>query len=259
MYERQLLKELEALRSDVNNAAQKVAPSTAPAPRPAHIPKLEDWSRPPPPRAPPPPVIPATNGFHQPRPSIHNPAPNSGPPIAAYNNSDPLGHGPLSHQSPSIPSSSTSSRPITPLSSTVSRSSISSAGPSSPLPPQSPGAGPSKVIVSPNPSEDGGPPLGGRFVEGTKSTLVQPSPLSSPLQSNSASGPPVSRLGASDPLLGSQTVGPSFTSSLSKSDVTGSFDPLGGRPTYMAGSVRVAPNRPRLDPREAASKLANMF
>lgn len=40
----------------------------------------------------------------------------------------------------------------------------------------------------------------------------------------------------------------------------GGFDPLGqARPSYMSQSVRVAPTRPRLDAREAASKLANMF
>jgi hypothetical protein len=39
------------------------------------------------------------------------------------------------------------------------------------------------------------------------------------------------------------------------------MDPLGmGRPgAFMSASVRVQPTRPRLDAREAASKLANMF
>ena len=37
------------------------------------------------------------------------------------------------------------------------------------------------------------------------------------------------------------------------------LDPLGmAKPTNMTASMR-APQRPRLDPREAASKLANMF
>ncbi len=37
-------------------------------------------------------------------------------------------------------------------------------------------------------------------------------------------------------------------------------DPLGNiRPHQMSASMRVQPTRPRLDPREAASKLANMF
>lgn len=38
------------------------------------------------------------------------------------------------------------------------------------------------------------------------------------------------------------------------------FDPLGqARPSYMSQSMRVTPTRQRLDAREAASKLANMF
>jgi hypothetical protein len=38
------------------------------------------------------------------------------------------------------------------------------------------------------------------------------------------------------------------------------LDPLGlAKPTYMTSSVRVQPTRPRLDAKEAASKLANMF
>jgi len=38
------------------------------------------------------------------------------------------------------------------------------------------------------------------------------------------------------------------------------LDPLGqARPSYMSQSVRVTPTRQKLDAREAASKLANMF
>lgn len=37
-------------------------------------------------------------------------------------------------------------------------------------------------------------------------------------------------------------------------------DPLGlAKPSYMSQSMRVTNNRPRLDAREAASKLANFF
>lgn len=263
MYERQLLKELEALRGDVNSAAKKVVPSAAPAPRPAFIPKLEDFSKPPLPRAQPPPALkPNANGFHQPAPNMRSTPP---PPNLPYNpySSDPLGQGPLPH-SPSLASSSSSPRPMSPSTthqSIASRSSIS--GPSSPLPPQSPGAGPSKVFVSPNPSDDGGPPLGGRLVDGTKSMFIRPSsPLvSSPSlpASSSAIGP--SRVGATDPLLGgSTTVGPSFSTPALRSEPSNGLDPLGqARPTYMSSSVRVQPTRPRLDAREAASKLANMF
>jgi hypothetical protein len=41
---------------------------------------------------------------------------------------------------------------------------------------------------------------------------------------------------------------------------TNDVDPLGGiRPAYMSASMRVQPTRRKLDAREAASKLANMF
>lgn len=262
MYERQLLKELEALRVDVDSAAKKVAPSATPAPRPTIIPPLEDFSRPPVPRAQPPPNA---NGFHNAQPpAVRNiPPPLSNAPFNPYSN-DPLGQGPAL-RSPSLASAASSSRPISPSTthqSIASRASLS--GPSSPLPPQSPGAGSSRVFVSPNPSEgEDGPPLGGRFVEGSRSMFIQPpaqpSGASQPSSSQGIAG--LGRMGASDPLLGgSSTVGPSFASPLSRSEGPGGFDPLGqAKPTYMANSVRVQPTRPRLDAREAASKLANMF
>ena len=88
---------------------------------------------------------------------------------------------------------------------------------------------------------------------------------SSPAQPTSSAGSPViAQRSNTDPLLG----GPLGTSDpmhrpgttdgtpRSGSDV----DPLGGlRPAYMSASVRVQPTRQRLDAREAASKLANMF
>lgn len=47
MYERQLLKELEALKNDANNANQKVINQPNSLPRPSIIPPLEDDMRPP--------------------------------------------------------------------------------------------------------------------------------------------------------------------------------------------------------------------
>ncbi|KAI0775354.1 Vps5 C terminal like-domain-containing protein [Irpex lacteus] len=165
-----------------------------------------------------------------------------------------------------------------------------------PLPPQSPGAGPSSPIPSSTSTASGplgqdGPPLGGRFVDGTKSMFVKhaPSPLvpggsgshpSSPLTpSKSGAGSnrtlPISRSctigsgsgsgGAVDPL----SAGPSTPLSANSAygvngqsaGGSGQLDPLGmARPgAFMSASVRVQPTRPRLDAREAASKLANMF
>src|SRR6202044_44682 len=51
MYEKQLLRELEALRPDVNNAAKKVTLHSNGVPRPSVIPPLEDFSKPPGPRS----------------------------------------------------------------------------------------------------------------------------------------------------------------------------------------------------------------
>ncbi|KAK0468419.1 Vps5 C terminal like-domain-containing protein [Desarmillaria tabescens] len=278
MYERQLLKELEALRGDVNNAAKKVAPSAAPAPRPTVIPPLEDFSRPPMPRslAPGPGPVPGINGVHQ-QTTVRTPPP-SNQPIASHNGDPLLAQGPPLQSSPSlhspVPSSSQfyTHRPLSPSStqaSIVSRLASSSAGPSSPRPPQSPGAGPSspslssEAAASPKQPIDDSPPLGGRFVDGTKSMFVKPSsstisPLASPpiASSSSSFSSNPSRI-TGDPL--SSHGGP-LNRPAERHINNNGLDPLGqARPGYMSASVRVQPMRPRLDAREAASKLANMF
>ncbi|KAI0036054.1 Vps5 C terminal like-domain-containing protein [Vararia minispora EC-137] len=219
VYDRQLLKELEALRPDIAGAAAPAPPKNSGAPRPPFVPPLEDFNRPPLPIQPTP------------------------PPAAAR-----------------------------------------SAVPQGPLPPQSPGAGSSRSPTTPEVSRGDEPPLGGRFVDGAKSMFVKP-PLSagSPAQSSApisgfppatvadplagrAFGPAPS-LGAGDPLSRpASTTGlpPSGASSPNPGGYPGSasagIDPLGGvRPAFMSASVRVQPTRSRLDAREAASKLANMF
>ncbi|KAI0750996.1 Vps5 C terminal like-domain-containing protein [Daedaleopsis nitida] len=284
MYERQHLRELEALRPDISAADKKYVPNKpVSAPRPSYIPPLEDYSKPPVPR---PASGPPSN---VPRPA----GPQIAPPISAT----PSMNGP-----PLVP----------PINASVSANGPLSSGISSPLrgplPPQSPGAGPSS---SPAPSQSAympplmdGPPLGGRFVDGTKSMFVKTpsSPLASapiaPSKPASAGLPPVPPLsapqpgpqtpisplhgtvpaspasasspaphplgGGGDPLLASAFV-PSTSSPLangrsnSVSTPSGGLDPLGmARPAYMSATVRT-PTRPRLDAREAASKLANMF
>ncbi|KAI0254851.1 Vps5 C terminal like-domain-containing protein [Lactifluus subvellereus] len=230
MYERQLLRELESLRPDVASSNAKVVPRTNGIPKPTIIPPLEDDLKLPAPPA-------------EPGPSL-----NRGPVPA-----------------PIIPPSLASGRP-----------SISQV----PVPPQSPGAGSSKspVIVSQPPRppfasqssspvttlarvRNAEPPLGGRFVDGTKSMFVHPSSA----KAESAGSPSsVPRPPHTDPLLG----GPLMSSDpIQRPGTTGGtprgasdVDPLGGiRPAYMSASVRVQPTRPRLDAREAASKLANIF
>ncbi|SJL02053.1 uncharacterized protein ARMOST_05377 [Armillaria ostoyae] len=276
MYERQLLKELEALRGDVSNAAKKVAPSAAPPPKPTVIPPLEDFSRPPMPRALAPGPGPESNGVHR-HTTVRTPPP-SNQPITSHNGDPLLAQGPSLQSSPSlhspVPSSSSqfyTHRPLSPSStqaSIVSRLGPSSAGPSSPRPPQSPGAGPSspsfssEAAASPKQPIDDSPPLGGRFVDGTRSMFVKPtssstSPLASPPTASSSSSsnfsPNPSRM-SGDPLSGS------LNRPVERHVNSIGLDPLGqARPGYMSASVRVQPIRPRLDAREAASKLANMF
>jgi hypothetical protein len=236
MYERQLLRELEALKPEIENADRKVNRNANGVPRPSVVPQLEDFSK-----APPPPP-------HDIRPSV--PA--------------------SSNVTTTTPASD--SRPKPRL--------------QSPMSPQSPGAGPSTAppdqpIRNALPVSDE-PPLGGRFVDGSKSLFIKPSssyhpapltastftpptqysqpPNSAPPTSTQAT--PISR--NTDPLLGTPT-GPSATASngniqhnLSQSEI---LDPLAQKKpnTFMSATVRAQPTRPRLDAREAASKLANMF
>ena len=289
MYERQHLRELEALRTDVANADKKHAPQKpVSAPRPSYIPPLEDFSKPALPR---PSSGPPSNS---PRPASHNIPP---PLSATASMHSPPVSGPIA---------------VSPYTNGSSQGPLSLGGVSSPvrgpLSPQSPGAGPSS---SPAPSQSSfapplmnGPPLGGRFADGTKSMFVKSltsplagsagtstKPLSAGLPPGSASSAthtglptPVSPLhssvsglpsavpsptthpltGGGDPLSASMFVTPSRPSASGRSNSVSTandgLDPLGmARPAYMSASVRVQPTRPRLDAREAASKLANMF
>ncbi|KZT05656.1 uncharacterized protein LAESUDRAFT_224030 [Laetiporus sulphureus 93-53] len=242
MYERQLLRELEALRPDVQNAAKKHVPAKpAAAPRPTYIPPLEDFSKPPAPR--PASAVPTTSTFKV------SPNTTQGPPRTA--NASPQ---------PPLP---------------VSPSPSSTGTIRSTLPPQSPGAGPSSPFpqqssfTPPQLSSDG-PPLGGRFVDGTKSMFVKStsSPFSpvSPLH-RPISPAPSARGTLDSPLHGPHPLTNPPLSPLSR-PTNGGFssmpsspavDPLTGMPVTMSQSMRIQPTRPKLDAREAASKLANMF
>ncbi|KAI0796965.1 Vps5 C terminal like-domain-containing protein [Abortiporus biennis] len=274
MYERQHLRELEALRNDVANANSKVVQAKAPPPRPPVIPPLEDYSKPP-----------------IPRPASGPPS-NGPPPVTRSSFAPPLPPLAPSHSTVATPPSTLVPTPAaSPLSPTFGSSSnvdpllSSTSAPShtyrqTSLPPQSPGAGPS----SPSPHRAftppliNGPPLGGRLVDGSKSMFIKhsPSPLnptagpSSPL----APGPSSSRhpafqsplhspsVSSPHPLAASTSaiVSPSARAANGNGHAEEGLDPLGmTKPAYMSASVRVQPTRPRLDAREAASKLANMF
>lgn len=221
VYERQLLRELESLRPDVANSNAKVASKPNGIPKPTVIPPLEDDSKP-----------------SRPGPS--------------------LTRGPSN-----IPSSAVSRR--------ISQASVPQspiAGPSKPpaLAPQSLRSPVASQNVSPGTAPAGargsGPPLGGRFVDGTKSMFIQPSSSAQTQGSRFSTAAP--RPSNTDPLLGGPLMSsdpiqrPGTTDGTSRG--TGDVDPLGGiRPAHMSASVRVQPMRRKLDAREAASKLANMF
>lgn len=245
MYERQHLRELEALRPDVQNADKKHIPQKpVSTPRPNYIPPLEDFTKPiPPPLN----TAPVTNG-------------------SRASSTTPSVSGPLSARPASPQQKYTPTRPSVAI--------------NSPL--QSPGAGPSSpgppTVKPPSfaPPVSDGPPLGGRLVDGTKSMFVKSTPSSlGPLAEPSvlnrvpsvrAQSPMHSaRTGSSHPLAQSMSSA-SLESPLHSSESapsngrTDDLDPLGmAKPAYMSASVRAQPTRPRLDAREAASKLANMF
>lgn len=278
MYERQLLRELEALRVDVNNAAKKVVPATNGAPKPTVVPPLEEFGENPHP-LPRPTTAPVSNGFQQYSPHTHS------PPLTSQ--SGPSTHRPPNQaysQGPLTFASQSSAQTQEPLSASSTQSSVTSpAGPYSPspshispqpgIPPQSPGAGPSTNYNVRTSTPVNGPPLGGRFVDGSKSMFVNPTqpphPVPIPTSGSSSfnAGPQYhSRLSSplySDP-LNRPTADPlndTPTRMMNEPAMLGNgVDPLGHiKPSQMSSSMRVQPTRPRLDAREAASKLANMF
>ncbi|KAJ7752797.1 Vps5 C terminal like-domain-containing protein [Mycena maculata] len=302
MYERQLLRELEALRVDVSKAADKYVPPANGVPQPP-IPVPAEY-KPMPSRIPP--SAAPTNGAH-PAPGTQAPpppiqTPQQRAPFQSYSQTlsgplgNPLSPGPTSASStqaiydrrdtltPSSTQSSFASRhsPSVSASSSLARQALPPAGPSSPSPqqPQSP--------RSPTTATNE-PPLGGRLVEGSKSMFIKPPSSTvppSPLQSSFSSPPTASTLGPSstllggDPLLGGATLSRAVSSPLLDSPLGASngsrsptanghggasplhngLDPLGQvQPVAMSASMRAPPQRPRLDAREAAKSLANMF
>ncbi|KAF5333555.1 hypothetical protein D9611_002584 [Ephemerocybe angulata] len=283
LYERQLLRDLEALRVDVSNANKKALPPTANGiPKPAFIPKLEDYSD----RPPPPPSAPVTNGFNRAQHHTQTPphtasASNSSfpqPPTKDYNSPLPPSPAPSQpgpSQGPLTPT--TPSHPFGPGPSSTFNSPISRR----PFPQQPPMAGPSGSSSStkPEPRRAGPlssePPLGGKFVDGTRSMFIQSPVAAPPLgASQSTSGIPsanqpfdplrneayTSRSATASPLHGGQRSASVQGNASASESSSGAFDPLGQIKTHqMSSSMRVQPRKPKLDPREAASKLANMF
>ena len=284
LYERQLLRDLELLRTDVSNANKKTLPPANSVPKPAFIPKLEDPidNLPQPPTS-----APVTNGFQRANPPIPNP-PHSAlpsgssapqPPAKDYN--APLPPSPAGPAPPpaqhSDPLNTSATQPLTPAQPSPVAAPVSSGPLSPPLTTRTASTAPS----TPQPQFPGAampePPLGGRFADGTRSMFIQRSdalqtPAAPPLGGSiSTSGvPPTKTSQPFDPLRSdtfsrSETSSPASSSALpggaqAGNTSSGTFDPLGQIKTHqMASSVRIAPRKPKLDPREAASKLANMF
>ena len=276
MYERQLLRELEALRGDVSSAAKKVVAAANGVPKPSIVPPLEDFSD----RIHVEPVssAPIANGFHK---ATQSQVPHTAGLLA--DNGGPRGftpHKPPNQSQASAPSIFPQTRlgrqePQSPSSvqsfSSARGPSSSQHSPNSSLPPQSPGAGPSSPTIAPERQSVPRPPvneapLGGHFVDGTKSMFItrtsspRPSPLSVSTSTSNIPGPNV----PFDPLRNDSYTrpvsSPLHTGPSQQASQTQETDPLGSiRPHQMSSSVRVQPTRPRLDAREAASKLANMF
>lgn len=265
MYERQLLRELEALRVDVSNAANKVVQSINDVPKPTIIPKLEDFNDRP--------YAALSNGFQRspdaPYSAQPGPIPDCPPLQASQGPSSKVvtqglsSSAQLPYQNPDSPA--TLSNPTSSLQrpSFASPTSHSSFRP--PLPSQSPGAGPSSPNLQKSLSHNE-PLLNGRFTDGTN--LVQPTQiLHNPPPPLATSQPFDSRLHTGDPLNVDPLMRPASASPLPGSSrfengqiPQSSVDPLAHvQPHQMSASFRVQPTRPRLDAREAASKLANVF
>lgn len=292
MYERQLLKELEALRPDVSSAADKAVPQPNGVPKPTVILPLEEPPIPKPtpphtkngPNSPPlttpsfstsriPDASPAIPGprpglppLHQPGPeivrSMTSPQPTSPqrtapvpPPVNSDN--DPLlgnrfvdgtksmfvGRSSQFHTPSTITSPAFSSTLPTP-----------SPGP----PPAAPKVLPPSVVVQQEVQKNYDPLSNGN--PGRATVRASSTPIMEPPKQSEPAGPlgPLGPLGPT-PTRGN---GSAMTQSViirSTSKPDDGLDPFGmAKPNYMTASVR-APQRPRLDPREAASKLANMF
>jgi hypothetical protein len=240
MYEKQLLRELEALRPDINNAASNAPVPTAVngAPRPTVVPALEDYS----------------TQRTRAQPPAPLPGPSRGPLLA---HGAPLPPTPVSAGIPGVPSA-----PQSPAFGSSARP------PQAAVPPLGGrfSDGSQSMFITPSPRA----PLPAATVACT-STMPPLPPQAGPLAPSDPSGrPPLDPLAtpAADP-LSSSFAGP--LSSQTASPVSGAatpispVDPLGGlKPgnlsgSLMAGSIRMSHHRSRLDAREAASKLANAF
>lgn len=224
-YEKQLLRELEALKGDVNVANQKVVPPKPNGyPKPSIILPLEDDTQPS--------MRTIVTAPPNPRPSSGFP---SGTPPATQTVFRP--HSAVIQSPGAGPS-------------TARNSAIPSSGPlSAPLQGGRFGDGTQSMFVKSTPSAFGAPVAGpssstSSLPQGSLDDTIQTSPPTSPQPSH-----PLAR---TDPLSASSVASAGTQRQM--------LDPLAQlSPVNMTQSMRVQPSRPRLDARIAASKLANMF
>lgn len=223
-YEKQLLRELESLRGDVNTADQKAAP-----PKPNGYPK--------------PPIILPLEDDTQPitRATV------TAPPIPRPSSSFPASTPPAT-QTVLRPHSAAPQSPSAGPSTARSSTTLSSPPISPPLQGGRFGDGTQSMFVKTTPSPFGPPAAG----PSSSSSLPQ-GPLGGIVQTSTPTSPSSSHfLTGTDPLSA-----PSVASMRTQQQA---LDPLAHlAPTNMSQSMRVQPSRPRLDARVAASKLANMF
>jgi hypothetical protein len=228
MYEKQLLKELESLRTDVANANQKVVPLKPNGlPKPSVILPLEDDTRLP--------IRSAATAPPIPRPSSGFPASTPSATQVSFRQHTPV------QQSPGAGPS-------------TARSSIAPLSPPDSAPPLGGrfGDGTQSMFVKRTAS-----PFGPLVVGHSSSSASHPKgPLGGIIQTSTPTSPTPSH-----PLTGSDPLSSPLSAPLRPTSAQQQvFDPLGHlTPTNMSQSMRLQPSRPRLDARVAASKLANMF
>lgn len=221
-YEKQLLRELEALKGDVNAANQKHAPPKPNGyPKPTIIPPLEDDTQ----------------------PSIKAIA--TAPPGQRSFTGFPSGTPPTTQavvRPHSAVPQSPSAGPSTARNSAVSPS-ASISGPSRG---GRFGDGTQSMFVKSTP-----PSFGPSAGSSSSSSSLPQGPLGNTVQTSTPTpSQPSHPLAGADPLSASSV--PSTNTQI--------LDPLAHlAPVNMSQSVRMQPSRPRLDARVAASKLSNMF
>lgn len=224
-YEKQLLRELESLRGDVNTANQKVSPQKPNGyPKPSIVPPLEDDTHP----------ITRAAVTAPPIPRSSSSFPASTPPATqtVFRPHSAVPQSPSAGPSTARGSIAPSSAPISPA-----------------LQGGRFGDGTQSMFVKHTPSPFG-PPVAG---PSSPSSSLPQGPLGGAVQTSTPTSPSTSHpLASSDPLST-----PSVASTRTQQQV---LDPLAHlAPANMSQSMRVQPSRPRLDARVAASKLANMF